>query len=130
VVTRIKMNLGWALGYNVVCIPFAAGLLFPLIHCTLPPQMAGLAMAMSSVSVVCSSLSLQWYRKPVLCRRFDEEQRHLHLAGGGGGTVSKSAQTRRSSWWLWSLGSGSSAASYDPVPTLQHVADGLELSSV
>lgn len=89
VVGRIRMNLVWALGYNVVCIPFAAGLLFPFIHCTLPPQLAGAAMAMSSVSVVCSSLSLKWYRKPLLCRQHDEQKRlekdSLSLSSGVAG---------------------------------------------
>lgn len=54
---RIKLNLFWALIYNVVGIPIAAGL-FAVIGFTLSPELAGLAMAFSSVSVVSSSLLL------------------------------------------------------------------------
>jgi hypothetical protein len=40
--------------------------LYPAFHISLPPALAGLAMALSSVSVVCSSLLLKLYKKPVL----------------------------------------------------------------
>jgi len=61
---RIRLNYAWALGYNVVMIPVAAGVLYPATRVALPPWMAGAAMALSSVSVVCSSLLLQRYRRP------------------------------------------------------------------
>lgn len=64
---RIKINLRWALLYNVLAIPVAAGALFPWLHTVLPPQYAGLCMALSSVSVVASSLMLRCYRRPALC---------------------------------------------------------------
>lgn len=54
---RIKLNLFWALIYNTIGIPIAAGL-FVGIGVTLSPELAGLAMAFSSVSVVTSSLLL------------------------------------------------------------------------
>ncbi|MBB1095043.1 copper-translocating P-type ATPase [Limosilactobacillus sp. BG-MG3-A] len=54
---RIKLNLFWALIYNVIGIPIAAGL-FAVVGFTLSPELAGLAMAFSSVSVVSSSLLL------------------------------------------------------------------------
>lgn len=54
---RIKLNLFWALIYNMVGIPIAAGL-FSGLGLTLSPELAGLAMAFSSVSVVSSSLLL------------------------------------------------------------------------
>ena len=54
---RIKLNLFWALIYNVIGIPIAAGL-FAFMGFTLSPELAGLAMAFSSVSVVSSSLLL------------------------------------------------------------------------
>ncbi len=61
---RIKLNMFWALGYNSAGIPIAAGVLYPLFSITLPPELAGLAMALSSVSVVTSSLLLRRYKKP------------------------------------------------------------------
>ncbi|MHA1977705.1 MAG: heavy metal translocating P-type ATPase [Candidatus Hodarchaeales archaeon] len=63
---RIRLNMFWALGYNTAGIPIAAGLLYPFLKFTLPPELAGLAMALSSVSVVTSSLLLGRYKKPVL----------------------------------------------------------------
>lgn len=58
---RIKLNLFWALIYNAVGIPIAAGLLIPF-GVSLSPELAGLAMALSSVSVVVSSLLLNRVR--------------------------------------------------------------------
>ncbi|KAH3756775.1 copper-translocating P-type ATPase [Pelomyxa schiedti] len=58
--SRIKLNLLWACFYNVLAIPIAAGFIYPIIHPqVLPPSVAALAMALSSVSVVTSSLLLQ-----------------------------------------------------------------------
>ena len=64
VFNRIRLNFGWALGYNVLGIPLAAGVFFPLMHTGVPPEVAGLAMALSSTSVVLSSLMLKRYVKP------------------------------------------------------------------
>nr|XP_010910430.2 copper-transporting ATPase HMA5 [Elaeis guineensis] len=61
---RIHMNYIWALGYNIMGIPIAAGVLFPSARFRLPPWVAGAAMAASSVSVVCCSLLLKNYRRP------------------------------------------------------------------
>lgn len=60
---RIRLNFFFSFAYNVLCIPVAAGLLYPAFMIRLPPALAGLMMAMSSVSVVVSSLSLKNYRK-------------------------------------------------------------------
>ncbi|KAK5069370.1 hypothetical protein LTR51_008620 [Lithohypha guttulata] len=57
---RVKFNFGWALVYNVVLIPIAAGMIYPLHgHPRLNPVWASLAMAMSSLSVICSSLVMR-----------------------------------------------------------------------
>ena len=55
----VKQNLVWAFGYNVVLIPVAAGVLYPLWGVVLSPILAGAAMAFSSVSVVANSLRLK-----------------------------------------------------------------------
>ncbi|CAN1225463.1 Copper-transporting ATPase RAN1 [Linum grandiflorum] len=63
---RIRMNYMFAMVYNVVSIPVAAGVFFPYTRLELPPWAAGACMALSSVSVVCSSLLLRLYKKPRL----------------------------------------------------------------
>jgi Cu+-exporting ATPase len=61
---RIQYNYIWAFGYNFLAVPIAAGVLYPPLHFQLPPWIAGACMAMSSVSVVVSSLLLRRYRPP------------------------------------------------------------------
>ncbi|MDP2655764.1 MAG: heavy metal translocating P-type ATPase [bacterium] len=55
----IKQNLFWAFAYNIIGIPLASGLFYPLFGWLLSPVFAGLAMAFSSVSVVSNSLRLK-----------------------------------------------------------------------
>merc|ERR1712226_411043 len=61
---RIKLNFAFSMGYNIFCIPLAAGVLFPFFQLRLPPTVAATAMALSSVSVVFSSLALRLYKPP------------------------------------------------------------------
>jgi len=65
VTRRIKINLWLSLGYNIVAIPVAAGVLYPFTApARLPPSLAAFAMAMSSVCVVASSLLLNLFKPP------------------------------------------------------------------
>ena len=58
-VKNIKQNLAWAFGYNVILIPVAMGVLYPLFGILLNPILASGAMALSSVSVVVNALRLR-----------------------------------------------------------------------
>jgi Cu+-exporting ATPase len=75
VMSRIKQNLFWALAYNTALIPVAAGILFPFFGITFRPELAGFAMAMSSVTVVTLSLLLKRYVPPAkkIARNVNEE---------------------------------------------------------
>lgn len=59
-VSTIKQNLFWAFIYNIIGIPLAAGILYPVNGFLLNPMIAGAAMALSSVSVVSNSILLKW----------------------------------------------------------------------
>lgn len=60
---RIKANLLWACGYNVVGLPFAMGLFLPFGY-YMPPLASAIAMMFSSISVTLSSLALRWSTRP------------------------------------------------------------------
>ena len=64
VITRIKQNIFWAFAYNIILVPLAAGALYPFFGITFRPELAGLAMALSSVTVVTLSLLLKRYVPP------------------------------------------------------------------
>lgn len=68
---RIQWNFVWAMGYNVVMIPIAAGVLYPQFHVQMPPWVAGGCMVFSSVSVVLSSLTLRAYKPPMRVQKRD-----------------------------------------------------------
>ncbi|CAJ1929227.1 unnamed protein product [Sphenostylis stenocarpa] len=68
--SRIRLNYIWALGYNILGMLIAAGVLYPFAGIRLPPWLAGACMAASSLSVVSSSLLLQFYKKPLHIESF------------------------------------------------------------
>ncbi|HEX3013278.1 MAG TPA: heavy metal translocating P-type ATPase, partial [Methanobacterium sp.] len=74
VMGRIKQNLFWAFAYNVVLIPVAAGALYPFFGITFRPELAGLAMALSSVSVLSLSLLLKGYVPPAKKEKLELSQ--------------------------------------------------------
>ena len=57
--SKIRQNLIWAFGYNLIALPVAAGVLLPGFGILLSPPLAALLMALSSVSVVVNALSLR-----------------------------------------------------------------------
>ena len=68
----IRTNLFWAFAYNVVGIPLAAGVLWPLFGWQLSPVIASAAMSLSSVSVLTSSLRLRSFARAGLARAEDQ----------------------------------------------------------
>jgi Cu+-exporting ATPase len=66
----MRQNLIWAVAYNLLGIPLAAGLLYPAFHILLSPWLAAAAMALSSVSVLTNSLRLRnWQPRPLAAVR-------------------------------------------------------------
>lgn len=65
VMKRIKENIFWAFAYNMILIPLAAGALYASFELMFMPEWAGLAMALSSVTVISLSLALKRYVPPV-----------------------------------------------------------------
>jgi Cu+-exporting ATPase len=62
VLRNIRQNLGWAMGYNALGVPLAAGLLYPFTGQLLSPMFAAAAMSLSSVSVISNALRLRHFR--------------------------------------------------------------------
>jgi Cu+-exporting ATPase len=94
---KIRLNFLWACGYNLIAIPFAAGLWYPWAHILVPPQYAGLSMAMSSIIVVLSSLSLRLYKRPAfILSETEEEEEDEEGEGEGLGRLDKSAKSSSS----------------------------------
>lgn len=61
VIRNIKQNLFWALFYNAICIPVAAGVFYPWLGIKLSPMLGALAMSLSSVFVVTNALRLRFF---------------------------------------------------------------------
>ncbi len=72
VMRNIRQNLFWAFAYNVVLIPVAAGVLYPVNGMLLSPMLAALAMSLSSVFVVGNALRLRRWQPPFAPRRQEE----------------------------------------------------------
>ena len=58
-IKKVKENLIWAFGYNIIALPIAAGILLPKFNLLLSPPIAALLMALSSICVVVNALSLK-----------------------------------------------------------------------
>ena len=61
-IRNIRQNLFWAFFYNIICIPLAAGVFYPLFHIQLSPMLAAAAMSLSSVCVVSNALRLRFFK--------------------------------------------------------------------
>eukprot|EP01083_Nonionella_stella_P255232 876295_1 len=64
IIHRIYINFLFSFGFNVLGIPIAAGILYPTLHLRLPPEIASICMAASSLCVLTSSILLKWYKSP------------------------------------------------------------------
>jgi Cu2+-exporting ATPase len=66
---KMRQNLGWAVGYNGIALPIAAGVFVPAYGFGLRPEVAALSMSGSSVIVALNALSLKWLRLPTRAQR-------------------------------------------------------------
>ena len=62
---KVKQNLFWAFFYNVLGIPLGAGLSYPFVSLVISPEIAGLMMAVSSVSVTLNTLLLKGFKPSI-----------------------------------------------------------------
>ncbi|TVY14793.1 Copper-transporting ATPase 2 [Lachnellula arida] len=93
---RIKLNLSWACGYNLIGLPFAMGFFLPF-GWHLHPMAAGAAMAASSVSVVGSSLLLKFWKRPQWMEdALAEERGQIQRKGKGWGLMGRVGDAVRS----------------------------------
>ncbi|KAM3067638.1 Cu(2+)-transporting P-type ATPase [Clarireedia jacksonii] len=114
---RIKLNLSWACGYNIIGLPFAMGIFLPFGY-HLHPMAAGAAMAASSVSVVGSSLLLKFWKRPRWMEdTLMEEKGQLRKKGRGWGWSGKIIDLYRSVI----SGRRNKEEGYVPLNTLEHV---------
>lgn len=109
---RIKLNLAWACGYNLVGLPFAMGVFLPWgMH--LHPMAAGAAMAASSVSVVGSSLLLKFWRRPGWMDDMDAGEKGIVKKGKGWGVGG------RVQGWVDAVRGRREEGGYVPLSTLE-----------
>ncbi|BDX34360.1 hypothetical protein TUM20985_49070 [Mycobacterium antarcticum] len=62
---KMRQNLGWAVGYNVIALPIAAGVFVPSLGLVLRPEIAALSMSGSSFIVAVNALMLKRLKLPV-----------------------------------------------------------------
>ncbi len=99
--SRIRWNFVWALGYNTVAIPFAAGVLYPVLLYPIPPFVAGIAMIMSSLTVLTSSLLLNRYRPPNYQKEYERNKdgnmdlSRIHMTTADGSTTTVKCEGMR-----------------------------------
>ena len=63
-VRKERQNLGWAIGYNTLALPIAAGVFEPAFGLVLRPEIAAITMAGSSALVATNALTLKWLKLP------------------------------------------------------------------
>ena len=83
VIRNIKENLFWAFFYNILGIPIAAGILFPVSGITLTPMIAAAAMSFSSVSVVLNALRLRFFKNKNTIKPKEEINTANKITNGG-----------------------------------------------
>lgn len=92
-VNRIYLNFAWAFVYNIVALPFASGVFFPLFHWQLPPVVAGISMIVSSLTVLTSSLLLKCFTPKWVIDDAQLENNHKHPVYRSGTSSSESLKS-------------------------------------
>ena len=78
---KMRQNLGWAIGYNVIALPIAAGVFYPAFGIMLSPEIAALSMSGSSLIVALNALLLKRLRLPDDPTRSPSQQQPLVASG-------------------------------------------------